>query len=327
VGNTTPVEAVVRRVAVTGATGFVGRAVVRRLASEGVEVVALTRNDAGPLEGAAATLAVGDLRAPTRLADALEGCDAVVHLAAWVHRMGVDGDEALAEARAVNVDGTRNVAEAAIAAGARRVVYMSSIKVMGEERERPFRDADIEHPAGAYAATKLEAERLLMAHQSSGALDVTVLRPPLVHGPGVRANFLSLLRFVARWGFWPFGAQTNRRSIIYVENLADAVAAALRAPATVGKAYLVDDGEALSTAELLRRLAKALDRRLVELPLGGQFARRAARLAGRDESARRIFGSMFVDSSNFRRDAEWSPRFSTDEGLRATATWFNSMQP
>lgn len=326
-GDATQVGAPVKRVAVTGASGFVGRAVVRRLARAGFEVVALVRVPGAKIEAASRTVAVGDLRAPTRLAAALSGCDAVVHLAAWVHRMGVDGEAALAEAREVNVGGTQNVAAAAIEAGVRRVVYMSSIKVMGEERDRAFTEADVEHPAGAYAATKLEAERQLMLHQKRGTLDVTVLRPPLVYGPGVRANFLSLLQFVARWGVWPFGAQTNRRSVIYVENLADAVAAVLAAPATVGHAYLLDDGEALSTAELMRRLASALGRRLVTLPLRGSAARATARLLGRDEAARRVFGSMFVDSSKIHSDAHWTPPHTTDEGLRATANWFISMQP
>jgi nucleoside-diphosphate-sugar epimerase len=286
------------RVVVTGAAGFIGQAVVPALRARGHDVLALDR------------AALGDIDGSTDWSAHLAGRDAVVHLAALAHARHVS-DERL---RAVNVDASIALGRAAAAAGA-RMLQMSTVKVLGEETpQRPFDESSPHAPRGAYARAKAEAETGL---RTIPGLSLILLRPPLVYGPGVKANFLALLRAVSHGWPLPLAGIANRRSFVYVGNLADAVARCVETPSASGKAYGVTDGAPLSTPDLCRALGNALGRpsRLFRLP------RALLELAPRAQSLTR---SLVVDDAALRRDLGWAPACSVDEGLRNTAEWFRT---
>jgi nucleoside-diphosphate-sugar epimerase len=306
------------RVLVTGAGGFVGRALLDHLAAAGHIAVAATRG--APLPNVE-TRIVGGLGPRTDWSAALEGIEAVVHLAARVHRMRETAADPLAAYRETNAAGTRCLAEAAAGAGARRLVFLSTIKVHGETTppERPFRDDDPALPQDPYALSKWEAEQGLAAVAAATGLEAVVLRPPLVYGPGVRANFGALLRLCDSALPLPLGAVDNRRSLIFLGNLTDAICRALEHPAAAGESFLVADREALSTSALVRRLRAALGRpaRLPPVPPG--WLRLAGRIAGRDAVVARLLGSLVADTSGIEHTLGWQPPVAADQGLVATA--------
>ncbi len=286
------------RVVVTGSSGFIGRAVVPALRARGHEVRALDRS------------VVGDLADVTDWSAHIAGSDAVVHLAALAHARRADA----ARLRAVNVDAALALGEAAAAAGI-RMLQMSSAKVLGEETPRqPFDDSSPPAPQAAYARAKAEAEVGLRAIPG---LSLTVLRPPLVYGPGVKANFLALMRAVARGWPLPFAGIRNRRSLVYVGNLADAVVLCLESPVATGNAYAVADGAPLSTPALCRALGVALGTpaRLFSFPPA---------LLDLAPPARSLTRSFVVDDGALRRELSWAPVYSFEEGLGRTAEWFRT---
>ena len=244
-----------------------------------------------------------------------------MHLAARVHIMRDDAADPLAEFRRVNVEGTRVLASAAAAAGVRRFVYLSSIKVNGESTLRPFTETDPPSPEDAYGISKWEAERGLTQIARASAMQYVILRSPLVYGPGVRGNFLSLMLAVARGVPLPLAAIDNRRSLLYVGNLVDAIRVCLSHPAAAEQLFLVSDGQDVSSAELSRRLAAALQVRPRLVPVPVPLLRLAGRLAGRGAAIERLVGSLQVDSSRIRAILGWFPPFSLDEGLAETARW------
>lgn len=310
------------RALVTGATGFVGGALVRQLGAVGWDVRAALRRPRGAADRD--DVVVGDIGSTTEWADALAGVDAVIHLAARVHVMRDAALDPLAAYRETNTFGTLRLAEAAARAGVRRFVFLSSIKVNGESTpvDRPFVEADAPAPIDGYGISKAEAEQGLLRLAQCGSLEPVVLRPPLVYGPGVGANFLRLLRLVDRGLPLPFAAIANRRSMIYVDNLAAAIVAALHAPALGGRVFLVADDRAVATPELLRLLATALGRpsRLWPCPL--PVLRGLARLAGRVGEIERLTGSLAVDAGAFCAAAGWCPPYSIEEGLARTVRWY-----
>lgn len=308
----------------TGATGFVGRVVAPALAADGWRV---TRGVRRPTDGPEPQAELGELRdwsTPTgraRLADALQGVDLVVHLAARVHRMRDDAADPAAAHRSENRDATAALAEAAREAGVARCILMSSVKVLGEGATgRALTDADPTAPADPYATAKAEAEAALFAAAGDATIAVA-LRPPLVYGPGVGANFARLMRLADAGAPLPLASVRNARSLIYVGNLADAVRAAASAPAepVSGRRFLVSDGEDLSTPEILRRLAAALGRPSRLLPAPPAALRIAARATGRTALADRLLGDLIVDASGFRAAVGWRPPYTVDEGFAATA--------
>ena len=286
------------RVVVTGAAGFIGQALVPALRARGHQAVALDR------------AIVGDLAGFTGWAAHLAGSDAVVHLAALAHARPVDE----ARLRAVNVDAALALGKAAAAAGV-KMLQMSSVKVLGEETpQRPFDDSSPPAPQDAYGRAKAAAEAALRAVPG---LSLTVLRPPLVYGPGVKANFLALLRAVARGWPLPLASIENRRSLVYAGNLADAVVRCLETPLAAGKTYGVTDGAPLSTPALCRALGAALGRpaRLFSFPPA---------LLELAPPARKLTRSLVVDDSALRRELGWTPPYTFEEGLRLTAGWFQT---
>ena len=266
---------------VTGASGFVGRALVDALIRQpGADVTAVTRREA-PLPAGVRICRIDRLDSRTDWGEALTACDTVVHLAARVHMMRDGAADPLAEYRAVNVAGTLALAERAAAAGASRFIFVSSIKVNGESTRRgqAFSEADAPAPADAYGISKAEAEAGLLAGRLPGAMEVVVIRPPLVYGPGVQANFLRMSQWLARGIPLPLGAiRENRRSLVGVDNLVSLLLACLHHPAAANQIFLAGDGEDLSTAELLRRTAAALgvQARLIPVPAAAARRRRPA---------------------------------------------------
>jgi nucleoside-diphosphate-sugar epimerase len=316
-----PLSAGAPRVLVTGASGFVGTPLCQSLPRRGFHLRRAVRAASGSHGD---TAVVGDIDARTDWTRALEGVAAVVHLAARTHEVGATSSARLDEYRRINVEGTRRLAVEAAAAGVRRFVFMSSVKVNGESTaSRPFAESDAPHPQDAYGISKLEAEQILFELARESTMEVVVLRPPLVYGPGVKGNFLRLTTLLARGVPLPLASIRNRRSLIYVGNLVDAVITALAAREAAGRVYLVSDGAALSTPDLLRHMARALGREARLLPCPPALLRAAGALIGRSGEVARLTGSLEVDATRIRRELGWAPPYAPEHGFRATAHWYN----
>jgi nucleoside-diphosphate-sugar epimerase len=307
-------------VVVTGAGGFIGRALVARLARRGVPVAAVLRRPATLAEGVAAEV-VGDITAGTAWSPLLAGAAAVVHLAGRAHAPPA-ADPGWIEAEAA---AAATLARAAKAAGVRRLVLLSSIKVMGERTPaRPFSAEAAPAPEEAYGRAKL----LVEAAMREGAGDrLAVIRPPLVYGPGVKANFLALLRLVDRALPLPFASIENRRSLVFLDNLLDLVEIALSHPAAAGGVFLLRDAEEVSTPALVRRMAAALGRPARLLPCPPALLRLAAGLAGRAAAADRLLSSLSVDDRATQERLDWQPRVALADGLSATVRWYRQRTP
>lgn len=303
------------KVLVTGASGFVGRSLCAHLEKLGYGVVMSAR-----CAGSAGYLAVGDVDADTYWGAALIGCNAVVHLAARVHVMTDDGLSPLEEYRRVNVQGAVNLARQAAAAGVQRFVYLSSVKVNGEFTEdAPFSVADEPMPAGAYAVSKYEAEMALRELAKETGMDVVIIRPPLVYGPGVKANFESMVRWLGQGFPIPLAAVTkNRRSLVALDNLVDLIEICLNHVNAANQTFLVSDDEDLSTASLLRRLGVAMGCKTLLFYVPLSILRLGARFLRKPDIYQRLCGSLQVDISKTRQMLGWRPLVSVDEGLRRT---------
>lgn len=306
------------RVAVTGAGGFVGRRLCLRLEAGGADVVALTRRTHTALAGRECV--VPDVTAARELDAALAGCTAVVHLAAVTHAGAGRADAGVFET--VNVEGTRAVARAARRAGATRLVFLSSIKVNGEAagpgtmHPAAFSPADEPAPVDDYGRSKLAAERLLEPYAAE--LRVTVLRPPLVYGPGQKGNLAHLMRVVGRGCPLPFAAIANRRSLLHVDNLADAILAALGPRKPAYACYTLADVD-VSTPALVRAMAEALGTDARQFPVPVALLRAAGLLTGRRGAVDRLTGSLLVDASAARTALGWDPARTLAHGLGLAA--------
>lgn len=312
-----------RTVAVTGASGFVGTALTASLAAHGQQVTALSRSGATSPQ-AVKVVQFTDFGDAGALRAAFNSMEVVVHLAARVHVMREDEADPLAAFRRVNVEGTRAVYAAARDAGVKRVVFLSSVKAMGEGRAVPYREADSPRPIDPYGTSKLEGEQALAEGRALGGPEYVVLRPPLIYGPGVGGNFRRLLRLATLSGYipLPLGNIPNQRSLVSLGNLVSAIEAAAADPAAADRTYLVSDGEELSTSELLAGLAAGMGRpaRLIPCPI--RLVRMLAAAAGREQEADRLLGSLVVDSSRIRQELGWVPPETVAAGLAATATWW-----
>ncbi len=302
---------------VTGASGFVGSALLRRLAMVGKDVKASYRNGKCHPPPGVQTVLVGDLGPVQDWGAALESVEVVVHTAARVHVMRDTAADPLEEFRRTNVAGTLNLARQAAAAGVRRFVFISSVKVNGESTlpGRPFTERDAPAPQDAYGLSKLEAELGLRAIAQETGMELVVIRPPLVYGPGVRANFRALMRAVARGLPLPLAAVDNRRSLVGLDNLVDFIVTCIDHPSAADEIFLVSDGEDLSTPGLIRGLAQAMGRspRLFRMPLW--MLRVPAALLGRRASLERVCSSLQVDISKARTILGWHPPVPVSEGL------------
>ena len=313
------------RVLVTGASGFIGRALCDALRDHGLDVAAAVRDPrAVPFLEGVDVLHVADIGPETDWDAVLEGVATVVHVAAHAHVMNERSTDA-AEFRRVNALGTRRLAEAAASGGVGRLVFVSTTKVMGEaSKGAPFREADPPAPEDAYAVSKWEAEQGLAEVAAQTGLETVVLRPPLVYGPEVRGNFLTLLT-ACRWALpLPLASLSNRRSIIYVGNLVSAVVACATRPEAAGEIYFVRDGEDLSTPDIFRRVAAALGRPSRLFPFPVSVLRLGGRVTGKSTTVSRLLDTFVVDDRKIRTHFDWTPPHTVAEGLAETAAWFTS---
>jgi nucleoside-diphosphate-sugar epimerase len=312
------------KVLVTGANGFVGTSVCRRLLAEGWPVVGAVRTPQRLLPGVQARL-IAPIGPITPWAAVLDGVEAVVHLAGRAHVMRETVADPEAAFHRVNTEGTLHLAREALRRGVRQFLFMSSVKVNGEATSgTQFTFEDAPAPADAYGRSKWEAEQGLarLVPSGGGHFRVTIFRPPLVYGPGVGGNFRQLLRVVAKGWPLPLAAIDNRRSLIGVDNLADAVTTALREPAAAYETFLLSDGEDVSTPELIRRLAQAMGRPARLWSMRPERLLRLGRLIGREAAVRRLVESLEVRGTAFRQRFDWKPPKTLDQGLAETASWF-----
>jgi nucleoside-diphosphate-sugar epimerase len=318
------------RVLVTGANGFVGAATVRHLQQScDFEVRCAVRSGAPAVSSSlptAETVVVGDINAGTDWRAALEGVDVVVHTAARVHMMRETEADPLAAFRRVNTEGSVNLARQAARAGVRRLVFISSVKVNGEATPpgQPFRPQDPALcPDDPYGISKFEAEQGLREVAAATGLEVVVIRPVLVYGPGVGANFERMMKWVARGVPLPLGAiRANRRSLVGLDNLADLITCCATHPAAAGQVFFAADGEDMSTAQLITRVGAALGKPARLLPVPPALLQVGARLAGRGAVAQRLCGSLQVDIELNRELLGWTPPFEMDGELRKTAEYY-----
>lgn len=312
------------RILVTGANGFVGRWLCAGLSKRGYIVRAVVRAVDKAELAKYEQVRVDDISSDTDWKDALTGVDVVIHLAARVHVMQEKNSDPLSEFRNINVRGTENLARYAVAAGVKRVVYVSSIKVNGEETSdgRKYVEADVPSPIDSYGVSKWEAEQALYRVSAGTQMEVVIVRPPLVYGPGVKGNFAQLLRVLSMGIPLPLSSVRNKRSLIYVENLVDALSTCATHPAAAGQTYLVSDGEDISSPELLLQLGAVIGSATRLFHCSPRFLEWAGAMTGQSSQVQRLLGSLQVDSGKIRRELNWTPPYSLQQGLQATAEWY-----
>lgn len=295
---------------ITGSNGFVGRALTTRLERDGHTLVKATRDVIGDIDGATDWTAL--------LAD----CEAVVHLAARVHIMNDTAEDPLRECRKTNTEASVNLARQAAQAGVKRFVFISTAKVHGEGRDAPYGESDTPVPFDAYATSKWEAEQQLAKVAADTGMELVILRPPLVYGPQVGANFLKLMGLVARSVPLPLGAIHNRRSMVFISNLVDAICQSISHPKAAGHTFLVSDGQDVSSAQLVQLLANALGKRAWLIPVPVVILKLAGTLLGKQAQIERLTGSFAVSNALLCQTLGWKPPFSLKEGLHQTAHWY-----
>jgi nucleoside-diphosphate-sugar epimerase len=310
---------------VTGGSGFLGRALINRLVQmPGCTVIAPLRTPSATLPVGVRSLQLGKLDGTNDWKAALTGVDAVVHAAARVHVMNEVALDPLTAFREVNFEATLNLARQAAACGVKRFIFISSIKVNGEGTEpgAVYRADDAPAPIDPYGISKFEAEKGLMVLALTTGMEVVIIRPVLVYGPGVKANFLSMMRWLYRGVPLPFGAVDNRRSLVAVDNLVDLIITCSDHPAAANQVFLASDGEDVSTTQLLHKLAAALGRPARLLPVPARLLSGVAALLGQRALADRILGSLQVDISKNRQLLGWTPPVPLDRALALTAKHF-----
>ncbi len=280
----------------------------------------------GQLSAGGETVIVGAIDGDTKWADALRGVDTVIHLAARVHVMKDKSADPLTEFFKVNLYGTSNLAQQAASAGVKRLVYVSSIKVNGEQTSdtQSFSELDEPDPQDPYAISKLQAEQVLHSISRETGLEVVIIRPPLVYGPGVKGNFLKLLTAIDKGIPLPLAGARNARSLVYVGNLVDALVSCATSPAAGGQTYLASDGGDISTAMLVENIARALGRNNKSFYLPPGLLRRVAAMLGRAAQVDRLFGSLRINDSKIRSELGWVPPYTMEQGLRDTAEWYRN---
>lgn len=313
------------KILVTGANGFVGRHIVEYFGACGYDVRASTRRNVRPSDTMASWVGAPDLDADADWTSQVAGVEVIVHCAARVHVMREGSNDAVGEFRRVNCDGTMALARAAAAAGVKRFIFLSSIKVNGESTplDRPFHADDEPRPLDPYAKSKLEAERALFAFSHDSGMDAVIIRPPLIYGPGVGANFLAMMQLMQKRIPLPLGAVNNRRSLLFVRNLASLIHRAAEHDAAANKVFLASDGIDLSTTDMLRMLATSMGKSARLFPVPTSAMSFALRLVRNEAIARRLFGSLVVDIQATRKVLEWEPPVTVAQGFDETVAAYS----
>lgn len=307
---------------VTGANGFVGTQLCKDLRASGHSVRAVVRELKSDMS-ATDYFAIGEMDASTDWSAALKGVKVVVHLAARVHVMHEDSDNALAAYRRTNTDASLRLAQEAANAGVKRFIYLSSIKVNGEGRnDKPFSEIDLANPQDPYAVSKYEAEQGLREIGDATQLEVVIIRPPLVYGAEVRGNFLRLLKLVKMGLPLPFAGIDNQRSMVYLKNLSDAIKVCITHHNAAGKTFLVSDGLTISVADLIGQMALAMNCSVRLFKVPSVLLRTLGKLTGKSDEVSRLIDSLQVDTSWIKKELQWSPPYSAAQGLAETVAWF-----
>ncbi len=318
------------KIIVTGATGFVGNALFNHLLTDTTcTPVAITRQrHTAAFPTGSTVIQAGNITPDTNWSTALQGAEYVVHTAARVHVMRDTSSDPLEAFRKVNVQGTLNLAQQAVHHQIKRFIFISSIKVNGEGTApgHAYRADDTPAPADPYGISKLEAEQQLLKLATTSGMEVVIIRPPLVYGPGVKANFLKMMQWVYRGIPLPFGAIHNKRSLVALDNLVDLIKCCISHPAAANQTFLAGDGQDLSTTELLRKIGMFMEKRLRLLPIPENLLKSTAALLGKADIGHRLCGSLQVDISPTSEQLGWTPPLSTDEGLQKTVADFLSKQ-
>ena len=306
------------KIVVTGASGFIGRALCRYLLAQGHAVVPAVRQASGLSD----EVVVGDIDGVTDWRLALSGCNAVVHLAGRVHVMNDVAQNTSKLIRVANIEATLNLARQAAKSGVKRFIFMSTIKVNGEGRDAPYRETDAVAPEDLYAISKWEAEQGLQRIAQETGMEIVILRPPLVYGPGVKANFLGMMRWLQKGIPLPFGAIHNLRSLVGLDNLVHFILTCLLHPAAANQTFLISDGEDISITDLLRRVAVSLNVSARLFPVPQRLLEVGLKLVGKSDLSRRICGSLRCDISKAKTVLGWQPPVTMREGLHRTADYF-----
>ncbi len=317
------------RILITGASGFIGQALCSKLVSEGHQPRAVVRStDSIPSVAGLDVLVVGEVGAQTDWTLAMAGVDCVIHCAARAHVMNEVETDALSAYRSVNVAGTRRLAEQGSALGLRRLVYLSSIKVNREQTTRGMQllSSDSPAPEDPYGVSKWEAEQALWAVSKRTGLEVVVIRPPLVYGPGVKGNLLRLLRLVERGVPLPLGAVHNKRSLVGLSNLMDLLLCCAKHPAAAGKTFLASDGHDLSTPQFIRLIAEGMNKPSLLVPVPVALLQAVSTLLGKRDEIARLVSSLQVDTSQTVAELAWTAPVSVEDGVREMALWYSGLQ-
>ncbi len=312
----------VKMILVTGPDGFVGTKVTQELSERNHFVRgALWKRTAFDYEYE--SIIVGSINGSTDWARALKGIDTVVHLAARVHVMNDTSDDPLTAFREVNVEGTRQLADCAAVAGVQHFIFVSSIKVNGESTdEKPFTEKDTPNPEDPYSISKWEAEQLLREIEVRTGMSVTILRPPLIYGPGVKANFMKMIQFIEKGMPLPLGSVDNKRSLLGLGNFVDLICLCVEEEATKGETFVVSDGQDMSTAELIEKIGLALNKKPFLVSMPPALLRGLGRIVRKQSMIKRLTGSLVIDSSKVRSMLNWQPPYSVEHELDRTAAWY-----
>jgi nucleoside-diphosphate-sugar epimerase len=307
-----------KKVLITGANGFIGRNLCAFLKKQGYFVRGTVRKSMHNIFGVDEYIQVGDIDQKTDWQQALVGIDVVIHLAARVHIVNEKADHPLEKFRKVNVFGTKHLAQAVAQVGVKRFIFVSSVKVNGENNQVPYTEKDEPVPEDAYGISKLEAEQVVGHIAAETGLKVVILRLPLVYGPGVKANFRNLIKIAGSSLPLPFKGINNKCSFLYVGNLMEAMAACIEHPRAAGQTFLVSDGQDVSTPGLIRMIANAIGKRVVLFSLPLRFLRMVCKIMGKAKEFEKLTGSLRVDNSKIRNLLGWKVPFTLEEGIRET---------
>lgn len=320
------------KILVTGANGFIGQRLCETLLNASYFVRGAVRHFPEGLHSLksgnnAEFVFIDNVSPETNWGMALKGIDCIIHLAARVHIMRETSGDPITVFRKVNAEGTSLLARMAADAGVKRFIFLSTVKVNGEEtEEHQFTERDTPNPHDDYSSSKWEAEQALHNISDAAGLEIVILRPPLVYGQGVKANFLRLLDMVNKNIPLPLSTVNNKRSMIYIGNLVDAIIRCIEHPSAANQTYLVSDGQDVSSPDLIRMIAGAMGKKARLFPCPVPLLKMIGKVTGKSSEVERLTGSLQIDTAKIRRELNWTPPFTMEQGLRKTADWFMSYE-